>query len=66
MRAAAGRLDQIGRETGRIVEQRLEHVLGRELLVAGLEGQRLGALDNGLGAVCVFIEFHVDPPKKAR
>jgi hypothetical protein len=40
------------------VEQDLEQVLGRELLMPLAQRERLGGLDEALGAVGVFVEIH--------
>ncbi len=60
--AASATVDQAGGEPLGIVEQHLEHVLGRELLVAFAQGQRLRGLDETAGAVRVFLEIHVVTP----
>ena len=58
-RAAAGAIDQAAGQTLGIVEQNLEQVLGRELLVALAQSERLGGLNEPTGAVGVFFEIHI-------
>ena len=57
-RIAAGAVDQTRGQTLRIVEQDLEHVLGRELLMALAQGEGLRGLDETAGAVGVFLDIH--------
>ena len=57
-RIAAGAVDQTGGEPLGVVEQHLEQVLGRELLVSLAQRERLGGLDETAAAVGVFVEIH--------
>jgi hypothetical protein len=57
-RIAAGTVDQTGGEPLGVVEQHLQQVLGRELLVSLAQGERLGGLDETAAAVRVFVEIH--------
>ena len=71
-RIAAGPLNETARETLRVVEQNFEKMVGSNLLVVFAEGQRLGRLNEALGAVRVSFEIHVAssstflPPHEAR
>ena len=58
-RIAAGAVDQPGREPFGIVEQHLEQVLGRKLLMALAEREGLGRLHETAAAVSVFVKVHV-------
>ena len=58
-RSAAGAIDQAAGQTLGVIEQNLEQVLGRELLVALAQGQRLSRLNKPAGAVGIFLEIHV-------
>src|SRR5438034_3635354 len=58
-RAAARAIDQAARQALGIVEQNLEQMLGRELLMALAQGQRLSGVNEPAGAVGVFLEIHV-------
>ena len=58
---AAGALDQRAGQAVLLFEQHLQQVLGRELLVAAGERQRLGRLDRLLGAVGIEIDVHGSP-----
>ena len=58
-RAPAGAIDQTGGEALRIVEQDLENVFGKELLMPFAQRQRLGRLDESAGAVGIFVDVHV-------
>ena len=41
-----------------LLQQHLEQMLGRELLMAAGQGEALGGLDRGLGAVGIEVEVH--------
>ncbi len=56
--AACGR-DQIAGEAVALLQQHLEQVFGRELLMPAGQRQRLGGLDGGFGAVGVEVEVHL-------
>ena len=56
---AAGTVDQTGGEPFGVVEQNLEQVLGRKLLMSLAQRERLGGLDETAAAVGVFVEIHV-------
>ena len=58
-RIAAGAVDEPRGEPFRVVEQHLEQVLGRELLVSLAQRERLGRLDETAAALGVFLEIHV-------
>ncbi len=58
-RIAAGAVDEPGGEPFRVVEQHLEQMLGRELLMSLAQRERLGRLDETAGAVGVLLEIHV-------
>ena len=58
-RIAAGAVDEPRGEPFRIVEQHLEQVLGRKLLVSLAQRERLGRLDETAAALGVFLEIHV-------
>src|SRR5262249_8738174 len=60
-RTPARPVDQAGREPFRVVEQDLEQVLGRELLMAFAQRQRLGGLDETARTVGEFLEVHGAP-----
>ena len=57
-RIAARAVDQPGGETFGIVQQHLEQMLRRELLMAFAQGQRLRGLDKTPRTVGVFLEIH--------
>ena len=57
-RIAARTVNEACGEPFGIVEQDLEQVLGRELLMPLAQRERLGGLDEALGAVGVFVEIH--------
>ena len=57
-RIAAGAVDQPGCEPLWIVEQDLEDVVGRKLLMPITQRERLSGLDEALGAVGVFFDVH--------
>ena len=59
---AGGGGDQIAGEAVALLEQHLEQVFGRELLMPPGEGQRLGGLDGLFGAVGVEVEIHLAIP----
>src|SRR5439155_13514281 len=61
-RLAAGAIDQARCEALRIVEQDLQDVLGRKLLVAFAQGERLGGLDESAGTVGVLFKVHRSTP----
>ena len=56
--APAGALDQAGGHAFRIVEQHLQQVLGRELLMALAERLGLRGLDEAPRPLRVFLEIH--------
>ncbi|MNQ62341.1 hypothetical protein D3C85_766830 [compost metagenome] len=65
-RVAAGLVDQLAGQTVAFLQQHLQQVLGRELLVPPGERQRLGGLDGLFGAVGIEVEIHgVQSPRKA-
>ena len=57
-----GALDQPGGKAFRIVEQHLEEVFGRELLVTGAKRPGLRRLHEAAGAVGVLVEVHLCLP----
>src|SRR6202034_2674638 len=57
-RIAPGPVDQTGGEPLGVVEQHLEQVLGRKLLMSLAQRERLGGLDETAAAVRVFVEIH--------
>ena len=59
--SASGALDQRAREPILLLEQDLEQVFGRELLVAPGQGEALGRLDGLFGAVGILVDVHVSP-----
>ena len=62
-RAAAGAVDQPGREPFRVVEQDFEHMLGGELLVALAQRQGLRGLDETARPLGEFLEIHQSLPR---
>ena len=62
LRIAARRPDQVGREALRIVEQHLEHVLGREALMPLAQGERLRRLDKASRALRMSFQIHRQLP----
>ncbi len=58
-RVSARLIDQLAGQAVALLEQHLEQMLGRELLVAAGQGQRLGGLDGLFGAVGIEVEIHV-------
>ena len=62
--APAGTVDQPGCEALRVVEQRLEEVLGSELLVSLAQRKRLRPLNKSAGSVGVFVEIHDRPSRR--
>ncbi len=62
---AAGALDQGAAEPVLLLEQDLEQMFGPQLLVPLGQGQALGRLDRGLGAVGIEIDLHAVSPSKA-
>ena len=58
-RIAAGAVDQARGEPFRVVEQNLEQVFGRKLLVSLALGERLRRLHETAAAVGIFLEIHV-------
>ena len=61
-RAPARLVDQSGRQPLFVVEQHFQDVLGRELLMAFAQRQRLRALDEPPRPLGVFFQIHVDLP----
>ena len=59
-RAAAGALDQRCAKTFVVVDQHLQQVLGRELLVIARQRHGLRGLDEAANAFGVFLEIHID------
>ena len=62
-RIAAGAVDQPRGEPFRVVEQHLQQMLGRELLMALALRERLGGLHETAGAVGIFFKVHVQLPR---
>src|SRR5208282_1958119 len=60
-RIAARAVDEPSGEPLGIVEQHLEQMLGRKLLVSLAQRERLGGLDETAAAVGVFVEIHILP-----
>ena len=58
---AAGALDQGAGQAVLLLQQHLQQVLGRELLVAAGQRQALGRLDRLLGAVGIEVDVHAVP-----
>ena len=52
-------IDQTGGEPFGVVEQNLQQVLGRKLLVSLAQRERLGRLNETAAAVGIFVEIHV-------
>ena len=61
-RIAAGTVDQARGQTLRIVEQNLQHMFGRELLMALAQREGLRRLDESASAVGVFLDIHSIAP----
>ena len=61
-RIAAGPVDQARGQAFRVVEQNLEQVLGRKLLMALALRERLGRLHETAAAVGILFEIHVRFP----
>ena len=62
-RIAAGAVDQARGQTLRIVEQDLEDMLGRELLMALAQGKGLRGLDESTRTFGVFLDIHASLPR---
>ena len=62
LRSPAGLADQAGGQPFLVVEQHLEQMLRRELLVALAQREALRRLDEALGAIGIFVEVHVPSP----
>ena len=60
LRVAAGALDQAGRQPFVVVEQHLQKMFGRELLVALARAPGLRGLDEAARPLGVFLEIHID------
>ena len=60
---AAGALDQPGGHAFGVVEQHFQEMVGAELLVALAQRQALRRLHETLGAVGIFLEVHIIPPR---
>ncbi|MNJ29482.1 hypothetical protein D3C77_240510 [compost metagenome] len=63
---AAGLVDQLAGQAVALLEQHLQEMLGRELLVPPGERQRLGGLDGLFGAVGIEVEIHGGGPLARR
>ena len=61
-RRAARRFDQVRCQPILVVEQRLEHVQRRDLLVAIAQRQALRRLDQGLKAIRILFDLHGSAP----
>ena len=60
-RPAAGTLDEPARQPFLVVEQHLQQMLGRELLVPLADRKTLRRLDEALGPVGILVEIHELP-----
>src|SRR5262249_20489975 len=58
-RVAPRPVDQAGGEPLGVVEQHLQQVLGRKLLMSLAQRERLGRLNETAAAVGIFVEIHV-------
>src|ERR1700736_240154 len=58
----AGGLDQVCRELLLVFEQGLEHMQGRELLMAAAQGKCLRRLNQRLETITVFLDLHGSSP----
>ena len=58
-RIAARTIDQPGGEPFGVVEQHLQQMFGRELLMSLAQRERLGGLNEAAAAIGIFVEIHV-------
>ena len=64
-RAPASAVDKAGGEPLAVVEQNLQHMLGRELLMAFARGERLRRLHEAANPIGIFVDIHMFPWKRA-